>query len=352
MKIIHKLFKRKVHKNIVHKTILGISFQYVRGKCYKELLMFIEYLKPYMKHYPEKLINEFSAKSKKYILSVNTYKSDLERIQQSIDSIDPATLPIATGKLRHLQLINLKFTNEVISEIEQDTGLKLFMDDGTLLGAVRHKGFIPWDDDMDFSLMRDDYNNLIEHVSKKYVYVNTEHWTWEKYDELLNEVFSKYPNQNIWLKTPTSLKCCKLVDDNRVWFDIFALDYYKDDHNLVTLNKYVEAINKKWHQLDYKRTLFGKHFDFYKNEFKVSKEIVSDSNVIAPGIDNYDFHHYTIKGIHRKSDIFPLQKMMFEDVVFWAPVNSHEYLKAIYNFYNKLPLDLSIAKHTQQIKEI
>lgn len=51
---------------------------------------------------------------------------------------------------------------EILDNICRQNNIKYFADWGTLLGAVRHKGFIPWDDDMDFSLLRADYNRLIQ----------------------------------------------------------------------------------------------------------------------------------------------------------------------------------------------
>ena len=83
----------------------------------------------------------------------------------------------------------------------------------------------------------------------------------------------------------------------------------------------------------------------------IEKVICDNSEVIGPGIDNFDFIHYTMKGIRRKSDIFPLKKIPFEGTFFWAPNNPNEYLKSIFNNYMKIPYDMAIAKHSSNRTE-
>ena len=67
----------------------------------------------------------------------------------------------ATGKLRELQLVELEMLHD-FKIICEKYGLRYFLDYGNLLGAVRHGGFIPWDDDVDVTMPYSDYLKFLE----------------------------------------------------------------------------------------------------------------------------------------------------------------------------------------------
>lgn len=73
---------------------------------------------------------------------------------------------LAPEELRELQMLLLDIYQEVLRVCEKHS-LTILLSGGSALGAVRHKGFIPWDDDMDLMMLRSDYERFVEVFMKE-----------------------------------------------------------------------------------------------------------------------------------------------------------------------------------------
>ena len=118
---------------------------------------------------------------------------------------------------------------EVLEEIKKvcrKHDIKYFADFGTLLGAVRHKGFIPWDDDMDISMLREDYQRFLavaqKELPKEYL-VRSIH-TEDEYDDLLIRV-NNSTAISYGIEYLQKYHGCPFI----VGMDIFPIDYVPND---------------------------------------------------------------------------------------------------------------------------
>lgn len=113
-----------------------------------------------LKNINEKL-NELSGKNE--FLFWNSQMRPDETMQETKERVF-ARMPKATGRLREIQLAENHILRRVKAICDKNE-MHLFLVGGTLLGAVRHKGFIPWDNDVDIGMMKHDYLKLRELLS-------------------------------------------------------------------------------------------------------------------------------------------------------------------------------------------
>ncbi len=108
-----------------------------------------------------------------------------------------------------------------LTDYIEDHGLTYYLYYGTLLGAVRHKGFIPWDDDVDIIMPRPDYEKLKKYIEKEPLPDGLQFQYADKHN-------SAYPWINI-IDPRTKVRSRGVSQEKNLWLDIFALDGVPSD---------------------------------------------------------------------------------------------------------------------------
>ena len=147
----------------------------------------------------------------------------------------------------HLQEVQTLLLDilEVIDTIARKNNIPYWIDGGTLLGAVRHNGFIPWDDDVDVCLLKDDYDKLLPLLDD-----------YTKQRDDLSLLFYKNKSINHWGEFLASNKisiCFKGVK-KPVRVDIFPMklvrnlpDDIKEDRYITDLSNFFVSGKVKYH---------------------------------------------------------------------------------------------------------
>ena len=137
-----------------------------------------------------------------------------------------------TEKAKKIMAIQLDLLHQ-LDEVCKQYGIKYFVYCGTLLGAVRHKGFIPWDDDIDVAMSREDFNKFIKvaPASFKHPYFLQTALTDKRY-------FLAYARLRNSLTTGLILSQPSSEYNQGIYIDIFVLDGYVEDDK--ELKKYLQ----------------------------------------------------------------------------------------------------------------
>ena len=248
--------------------------------------------------------------------------------------------------LREVQLQELEMFKYFIKFCNEHN-ITYYLAGGTMLGAIRHKGFIPWDDDIDLLLPRDDFEKLIE---LHQVYNSGTPYEVATYRlGNLNRAFIRIFNKNIRVEK-------EFIDDEfdrYLWMDIFPLDGLPDDER--EAEKIYRKIKLYQKMLVWKRARLGAGKSLVakigKQVIKLAITPISIDSILqrmeqlttAHSIDTSNYVGEVTLGLHgikernSKEVFLPQVDVEFEGLVVKGMENYDQYLTLKYGDYMKLP---------------
>lgn len=246
-----------------------------------------------------------------------------------------------------------------IAEVCQKNSLTVLLIGGTALGAVRHKGFIPWDDDFDVCMPRDDYNKFVA-LLKKGVLSNQYQFTFPSKDcDSKNNFLKIYRRQT----TDAEIFEEKMPFPQGVFIDVFPVENAPSPSFLTTVRGFfvdilsvisVCTLFAQYPSEEYKQymkgnsyaykqylmrltigkiaLLFGKHAKWvYWNDRAAQYKKETGYCTIPTGTKHY------CGELLPKTSFFPVSKGLFEGVQVNLPGNVDCYLSNMYKDYMSLP---------------
>jgi lipopolysaccharide cholinephosphotransferase len=255
------------------------------------------------------------------------------------------------AEIRQVQLVELEILKEII-RICKENNIEYFLAGGTLLGAIRHRGFIPWDDDIDIIMVRDHYEKFLKIASKvldKNYFLQT-----NKTDKNSPYQYAKIRKNNTkfeeWL-----IRGIKM--HKGIFVDIFPYDNIPNNrteqykqfkkvqfYNKMILYKKTSSISEKPSNIKMMLKSIIRRMIFYfmhiiPSRFLENKlyEVMTMYNTQKTQLKACLLHPVFMGEFMSEDDLYPFQEADFENIKALVPKNYNRNLTNHYGEYMKLP---------------
>ena len=237
---------------------------------------------------------------------------------------------------------------ELLCEIDRickKHGIRYWLSSGTLIGAVRHGGFIPWDDDLDIEMMREDYDRLMDILPTELP--STMALQNYRTDYTYFFFYAKVRDRRSLLSEGNNYD--RMWKEQGIYIDIFPLEYQPISIHKIS-EKTAGHMYKIWRtctddNLGIRKVMrlfhFNRRFVFPLLRLVCS---ISGTDVITSGM-GIPYHNPRFA-----KDIFPLATLKFEGREFPVPHNYDHMLRLMYGDYMQLPTEESIATHCARLE--
>lgn len=296
----------------------------------------------HIQHQNEQLMQEYRIEQEKALVEFwQLYRKEQEPLSQTKLRFFHM-LPQATGIHQLFQRNEAKLFHEFVL-LCQEHDIAYWAIGGTILGAYRHSGFIPWDDDVDVNITRDQLDKLQKVVEQDARYRITVVWDWyvpckqirfrladvdnPGFIDLFPVTWTTGDPQEMWIQ---SEKCrteyVKAIRDKYAESDWSNCAYIADDHPLALeleqmLNEYITRYDSLCSTTRYRQNATG----------------------IIRGIENIDEIHSS--GPYPILEWIPTEQMTFCDFEIPVPPSWEQYLTRSYGDFMSLPNDMKSHEH-------
>ena len=276
---------------------VGDAWRKTKISYYRELFCMNRLVYRIKRYYKKKMIPLFRKE-----LGIDELQDNIYTLLNSATDITKC-LP-ATGELREVQLVGAKLLT-LIDFICRKENLTYWLDWGTLLGSIRHNGFVPWDDDLDICMPREDYTRAIG-------------------------VFGDYFSG----RAGCDLQTREMAEKSWMWINFWDAGIHVDIFPVDSV-----CVPAQMPEEEVLKIVAESRRQGYSEKIAAKEDPISSRRVFY-----YPTGIWSHNRFFEEDVIFPLREHEFEEYSFYVPNRFGDYLKTEYGDYMKYPYS-RILKH-------